>query len=55
MLNHTTNITNTIEETYRESYSDDNGESIRIFFLMLIIIVGSFTILAAIKIFTNRK
>jgi hypothetical protein len=54
MLNHTTNITNTIEETYTESYSD-NGESIRIFFLMLIIIVGSFTILAAIKIFTNRK
>jgi len=53
MLNHTSNITDTIEQSYSESYSDD--WSFRSFLLIPIIIIGSFTILAGIKFFTNRK
>ena len=51
MLNFTANMTDTFEKNYDDSYNDG---SFRILFLIPIVL-GLFTILSAVRFFTNRK
>lgn len=55
MFNNTANITDSsYEKTWDESYSYDEGFD-KTLFLIPVIIVGSFTVLAILRYFSSKK